>query len=296
MASSAAAPTVPEVSSMPPLPLNALITRSCNADCRFCVEKTRDDTKGRLDGGRVVAVVNDAIRRGLVGDVLLLGGEPLYHPDIEAMVRGLLRPPIITSNGTRLVRDRAFRERFARLPVKALNISLPHYDAVRRREVMGRHLFDNGELSEALSGLPFPVRVNCLLMKGYVDSLDEIEKMAAFCAGLGVRELKMGELTARDPGIHDFVAPEVVAFNRAHYVAVPVPDIARHLHRVGGTVAWRKFSGVDVLFNAAPNVAQRGGLDEDGNHYHYVLFNDGRIGFSWRRADGLADAIEPGIY
>ena len=241
----------------------------------------------RTDGAAAATFLNGAVADGLVQDILLLGGEPLHHPDIELLIGRLDMPPIVTTNASRLVTDTAFRRRFARLRLKALNISLPHHSEARRAEVMGVHLFDNGALAAALAELPFPVRINCLLLRGWIDDVAGVEAMARFGATLGAGELKAAELTATDTAAHDFVAPEVREFNRQHYVRIPDEGMAALAHREGGTHFWRLVDGVRVLFNAAPDVALPGGRDRDGGLYHRVLFNDGMLGNSWRRADGM---------
>lgn len=269
------------------LPLNVLLSKKCNADCGFCIEKTKINTPDTQSWQDFAHSINQLIDRGLVQDVLLLGGEPLYYRGLIDLVRALKLPPIITTNAHRLIHDRRFLVEFSALNIKALNISLAHYDEVKRAKVMGRFLFTNEALGNALRTLQFNKRVNTTLIQGYIDNLNEIKKMAHLCREIEIPELKVAELTGINPDIHDFVSPEVIAFNRTHYV--PIPDVEVHdmCHQQGGTYFWRTIAGVAVYFNAPPDKAMTGGKNLDGSHYHRVLFNDGLIGNSWRRDDGL---------
>jgi MoaA/NifB/PqqE/SkfB family radical SAM enzyme len=269
------------------LPLNVLLTKKCNADCRFCVEKTKEKTKNRLTWSDFAEAINTGIEHDAVSDVLLLGGEPLYFCGILELIKVLKIAPIITTNAHRLVSDRTFFDEFCNANIKALNISLPHYDEKKRSKIMGSLLFSNEEIKKVLRRLSFDVRINTLLVKDYINTLSEIEKMAEFCAEIGASELKVGELTARNPSIHDFIRDEVTIFNRDHYVEIPVPEFRDECHKNGGTLFWKKIAGVSVYFNSPPEKALSGGKDESGKYYHRVLFNDGYWGYSWRRDDGL---------
>lgn len=269
------------------LPLNVLLTKRCNANCMFCVEKTVEDTKDNLTWRDYTTIINQMIDEDMVTDVLLLGGEPLYVKGIIDLIHSLKKPPIITTNAHRLVHDKGFREEFSKLPIKAVNISLPHYDDNGRSELMGSYLFSNRALQEALQHLPFSLRVNTLLIKGYIDNVSEIERLANWCIEMGVTGLKVAELTARRPEIHDFIRNEVIEFNRDHYIPIPDPKLRETCYKEGGTVFWREISGCSVFFNAPPDKALSGGKDRTGNFYHRVLFNDGLLGYSWRRADHL---------
>lgn len=269
------------------LPLNVLLTKRCYASCRFCIEKTLLKTKDVRTWEDFAKDINHLIDLGMVTDILLLGGEPLYFEGILDLIKALKIPPIITTNGHRLVNDPKFLVAFSQLKIRALNISLSHYDESKRAELMQRHLFSNQDLKTALKKLPYAVRINTLLLKDYLDSKSEIEEMAAFCHDIGATELKVGEVTGRNPVIHDFIESEVVRFNGDHFVPIPVKKYFDLCHQEGGTYPWKEIHGVSVLFNAPPDIALAGGRAMDGTHYHRVLFNDGLLGYSWRREDGL---------
>lgn len=271
------------------LPLNVLLTKRCNASCKFCIEKTVLKTKDTRTWQDFATDINRMTDLGMVTDVLLLGGEPLYFEGILDLIKALKIPPIITTNGHRLVADPDFLEEFKHLNIRALNISLSHYDEAKRAELMQRDLFSNEELKQALKKLPFSLRINNLLLKGYIDSEVEVKKMARLCHELGVKELKVGETIGRNPEIHDFIENQVIQFNHDHYTPIPIPEIRNHCHQAGGTFLWKTIDGVSVFFNAPPDMALAGGKATDGSHYHRVLFNDGLLGYSWRREDGLVE-------
>lgn len=263
------------------LPLNVLLTKRCNAACVFCVEETKTNTPDRHSWQEFAAEINNLIEQGLVSDVLLLGGEPLYFRGILELVNALTIPPIITTNGHRLIHDSGFRSEFSKLKLRGLNFSLPHYAERQRTRLMGQLLATNQQLRETISQLPFPVRVNTLLLKNYIDSLTEVQVMAYFCQSIGAKELKVGEVTARNPAYHDFIQEQVVRFNSDHYVPIPDAQCWQECHKQGGTSFFADIDGVRVFFNAPPDYVDK------SKPYFRVLFNDGALGYTWRREDGL---------
>ncbi len=87
-----------------PAYLQFAITNLCNADCGFCgFARSQFDPKKRrsVTLGEALDVI-DIARRNHVGYLLFVGGEPLVHRDLRAMVRYSARQgirPMICTNG-----------------------------------------------------------------------------------------------------------------------------------------------------------------------------------------------------
>ncbi len=279
----------------PRLPLNVLLTKRCNYHCRFCIEDTNRVSEKGLDWENFVVPINELVEAELISDLLLLGGEPLYFPGIIQLIKSLKLKPIITTNGYRLIKDKVFLHDFLAVAqnIRALNISLPHYLEDKRAKLSGTgHSFSNEELIEMTRQLApnLRVRINTLLIRGYIDNLDEIGAMIALCERMGIEELKIGELTGRKSSIHGFIQPKTVQFNAENYISIPDEEYREKCHNEGGTIFWKQVGSVRVFFNAPPDIAMSGGKDANGNYYHRVLFEDGLIGFSWdREKDGVID-------
>lgn len=269
------------------LTLNVLLTKKCNADCHFCIEKTIENTKDSIDWKHFTKIINQLIKEELVSDVLLLGGEPLYFKGILNLIESLTLPPIVTTNGHRLIKDEIFLNKFNKLKIKALNISISHFDKQKRKELMNVKSFDNLDLKKTLKHIPFPLRINTLLIKNYIDSIDKIEEMAKFCKYVGAQELKVAELIGRNEKIHDFIHLDVIQFNSQNYVEIPDPLSREKCHLHGGSFLWKTIDNVKIFFNSPPDYSLSGGKDNEGNFYHRVLFNDGLLGYSWRRKDSV---------
>ena len=266
--------------------LNMLLSRVCNYDCAFCIEKTKEDTRDDSSLDTFLRKANHLIDSSLVDEVLLLGGEPLYYRGIAELIRGLHVKPIITTNGYRLL-DESFTRQIDLGRIKAMNISLPHHDHSKRQEVIRTPCLSDEELEKVVLNAGMPVRMNVVLMRDYIGTAGEIDMMIEFARALGITSIKFGELTGVDGSTHDFIDPEVLRFNQSQYCPIPIQEMREVCHEKGGTHFYKNIRGIDVFFNSAPDFALAGGRDKRGRYYHAVLFNDGKLGFSWRRQDGL---------
>lgn len=263
-----------------------LLTRNCNYDCTFCIEKTEENTRDNSSLEIFLKKANHLIDKSLVDEVLLLGGEPLYYKNIVEIIDGLHIQPIITTNGYRVLDD-SFYARLDFGKLKAMNISVPHYNWNKRKEIIRKPCLSNEELKEVVRRAKVPTRMNVVLMRDYIRSQDEIHKMIEFAQSVGINSIKFGELTGVNKSTHNFVKDSILKYNQSQYCPIPVKRMYDVCHELGGTHKYKTINRVEVLFNSAPDFALSGGKDKQGKYYHVVLFNDGMLGFSWRREDGL---------
>lgn len=273
------------------LPLNILVNRVCDASCPFCIENTNGSDRRNLDERVLMNSISSMFQRDMIQDILLLGGEPIHHPYIIEVIRNLPIPPIITTNAQRLTTDRFFLEEISRLSIRAINFSIPHHSQKIRQDIMKYRSFNNGQLRDTVGILnerDIPSRMNTVLLKSHTSSLKDIEEMISFREEMGFKEIKFRELIGHDEHIHDFINDDVLSFNKQEYTPVPVTELYQKYHEFGGSHLWKiTESGTSVFFNTPSDFAISGGFDKEGNRYHRILFNDGKIGYSWRRDDGI---------
>lgn len=90
-----------------PISINLDLTASCNFACPHCVDSSIINSGEQLRTGDILASIDLLSARGLRSVILLGGGEPCLHPELETVVahikaRGLQLG--IVTNGTRLDR------------------------------------------------------------------------------------------------------------------------------------------------------------------------------------------------
>ncbi len=91
-----------------PIDAQIIVTRRCNLQCGYCTEFDRSSPLVPLE---VLKDRIDALHRFGVAHITILGGEPLLHPQIAAVVRHAARHSVvtITTNG-KLLTEKVIRE------------------------------------------------------------------------------------------------------------------------------------------------------------------------------------------
>lgn len=172
--------------------LDVKITNRCNAGCSFCIER----------GGYAPdeKPVEDLIRSTVLlenyPNVLILGGEPLLYPYLEEYLQGI-RPHkeniYLTTNGILLGRITA--EMLSKY-LNGINISLHYFNLKGLAKLTGK-AYNSQMLLNAFqvfvkTGLP--VRINCNLVKGGVDSTRDTVEMITFAEKMGASAIRFSEL------------------------------------------------------------------------------------------------------
>lgn len=120
--------------------LQFAITNTCNARCSFCnfaVDRLPVDQHRRVTLEEACEAI-DIAARNHIGYLLFVGGEPLVHPDLTAMVRHATRRgirPMICSNGALLTEERIHD--LARAGLSSVILSIDAPEAARHEEHRG---------------------------------------------------------------------------------------------------------------------------------------------------------------
>lgn len=187
--------------------LDVKITNICNSSCAFCIERggySPEKQKGPVE------LALDTVSQADFPTVLILGGEPLMYPRLLQYLE-LIRPYkqkiYLTTNGTLLDNKYVNLEKLGKY-LDGINISIHHYleeknDMVLRGGTMNApagkpniHL-DFTVLKQAIKVLKAQnctVRINCNLVKGFIDSYRSAGKMMALADWLHADELRFSEL------------------------------------------------------------------------------------------------------
>lgn len=171
--------------------LNVKITNRCNAHCAFCIERMGYAPPEQEVGSliRATIVMSD------YPSVLILGGEPLLYSHLEEYLKGI-RPYkeniYLTTNGTLLEKNAEMLAEY----LDGVNISI-----LSPREDVNDRCFQTHICFEQLkAGIQIfqreriPVRINCNLLKGVMDTPEDVEEMIDFASSLGADHLRFSEL------------------------------------------------------------------------------------------------------
>lgn len=172
--------------------LDIKITNKCNAKCSFCIEKDGYAP----NAGTIDKLANATNYIEDYKDVLILGGEPLLCEDLDLYL-SLIKPCkeniYLTTNGSLLNKNKA--EMLSRY-LTAINISIHHYSEFLNDKVYGIHI-DFNDIKEAINVFNekgIRVRVNCNLIKGIMETKNEVDNMIEFAKMIKADSIRFNEL------------------------------------------------------------------------------------------------------
>ena len=187
------------IKSKPFFKLTIKLTDECNCSCSFCSNKNIRDF-GKLDFNKVEEVLRELNKTGYLARVGITGGEPMMYPDqVNRLVNLILSINNkinigITTNGLNL---KKFLEFDNVEKIEGIHISRHHYD-----DEINKKLFNNDNIatSEDIKYLQSKLKdkliinINTVLIKGYIDSTEEVKKMCDYIDTLGVRRIGLVSL------------------------------------------------------------------------------------------------------
>lgn len=171
--------------------LEVMLLPECNANCSWCVEKKGWHPIKRVDWK---SIADAAIDSGKT-NIILLGGEPTLYKDLQNIITYLYengKNVYLTTNGSMLTPEYIMSNL---KHLKGINISVHHYNVNKNKEITGILLPFNIDLSvDILKIGGTHVRFNCNLIKGYIDSKDEILECIRQFKALGADSIRFAEL------------------------------------------------------------------------------------------------------
>ena len=175
----------------PSLRLYIKVTDSCNANCKFCANGNCKDF-GNLDLESLEFVIRYLKENNRLHSIGLTGGEPMINPqklnDILNLIWKIDKniQVQISTNGLNL-REIANFDNPNNL--ESIHISRHHYDDSKNIEIFQTDTIATTEdimfLQDFLTNKKI-ININTLVMKGYIDNLEEIKKMLDYVGDTGV--------------------------------------------------------------------------------------------------------------
>jgi cyclic pyranopterin phosphate synthase len=206
--------------------LRVSLTDRCNFRCIYCMPAEGLPWLPRREILTYEEVLHLArIFVGLgIHTIRLTGGEPLMRQDVEVLIAGLVRLDAtldlsMTTNGFFLVEK---VQRLADAGLKRINVSLDSLRPERFERMVRR---DGQLVSKILAGIRLareaglnPIKLNCVIMRGYND--DEIADFARLGReqDLQVRFIEYMPLDAQGRWTMDTVVPGAEIHARVHAV------------------------------------------------------------------------------
>lgn len=182
-------------------------TTACNANCPFCISRMtpKDGVSEKL---QKINWINfrkacEMAKANQVNTVLITGkGEPLLFPNqITEFLKEMdkYKFPMIELQTNALVIGREAKKinpyfkKWKKLGLNTFVISVVHYKDEKNKNIYSPNE-DYINLAKAIKYLHekgFSVRLNCIMIKGFIDTIEEVLNMVTFCKDNNVEQLTL---------------------------------------------------------------------------------------------------------
>lgn len=196
-------------------------TLACNANCPFCIEKDsckNNEVSNDIYLSNLDKSLKELHSLGISPSVTITGGEPcLFKNRVIGILKTLKSNNVskfnLNTNGILLNNEILNCIKEVEMPY--MNISIHHYNLDKNKELFGGKSITLNQLKNIKKQLGATyydntrVRLQCVLMKGAIDSLDEIKKFLKFTKELGFDNVAFRGLSklkgiAIDDKLHNF--------------------------------------------------------------------------------------------
>lgn len=272
-------------------------TSVCNAKCPYCISrmtpnqgvsfKLEDVDWINFRKACRLAQINN------VSTVLITGkGEPLLYPERIGEFLKVMQEydfPLIEIQTNALVIGRDFKKyekhlkEWRKLGLNTIAISMVHYDMKKNKEIYtpDSDYIDLGEVVGKLHDLGYSVRFSCIMLKGFIDSVDEVVKLADYCKKLDVEQLTIRSVAvpdkAGDKEIYEWTKPKVLSKGS-------VIDISEYLNKNAVKLMTLDHGGIVYDYDGQ-NLCISDCLTikpDSEDLRQLIFFPDGHLRYDWR--------------
>ena len=242
----------------PYINLYVQMSYDCNLNCKFCCAKNNKNCAFNLY--KFKEVIQEVISKIELRKISFTGGEPLINSQLLLSSADYIKRvspntfTVVNTNGFRFPDFNAFKlNRFKQL-FDSIALSHHHYDNETNNEIFVGTAIDDEQIKKLSLG---NLHLSCNLIKGYIDSADEVIKYLEHAIDIGAKDV--GFVTLMDIG----------GYSSKHRVLFQDTGVLSD-DRFYRTQTWRNNSCCECY-----NLVY---MREDGEHIHFyarqVLDND----------------------
>lgn len=149
------------------------ITNVCNAKCKFCSNECNKNY-GKLDLENLKSILDKSVDK--ISRFSISGGETLLYPEELDKLLNLLQKYnkriTLNTNGSFLKENVDMLNKYDN--IESIQLSRHHYDDHKNNEVFGIDTISYADVKKLK--LKADLRINCLLIKGFIDSKEKVIK------------------------------------------------------------------------------------------------------------------------
>ena len=202
----------------PSVNLFVKVTNGCNAHCSFCSNAGAKGTSG-FDLKNLFLVIDELQKQQIIINRLnITGGEPSCVPErvkqiLRRMDEDAYQDIHVHLNTNGLLPQ---SQELMKLPRwDSISVSLHHYDTTKLSEIYATSIPESALNFEGIDMMK--VNASCNLIKGYIDSTEEAQRIMDFCIDKGLLRLGFVGLMP----VNDFSKNHFVALDELHLSNIP---------------------------------------------------------------------------
>lgn len=180
-----------EITRMPmKLNLYIKVTDLCNAKCEVCSNKGNEKS-GNIDLDKLKMVIKYLDDKGIINRIGITGGEPMLEINkLNNLLNAIFevkKDAMVTIN-TNGFRIKEILNLDSNRSIDGIHISRHHYNDDINNAFFGIETASNKDIEDFINKVDNKklLRLNCLLMKKYINSIDEVAKYLENAALLNV--------------------------------------------------------------------------------------------------------------
>lgn len=194
-------PGIPPRKIPPSVNIFAKVTAGCQAHCPFCSNAGTVPQRKPFNVEKLAEFVSELRENGIiVNKVNITGGEPSVVSDLVGSILDAFSADGLSGihlhlNTNGLSDESRSLMRHSRW--NSVSVSLHHYDRERLSELYGFHVTDEAMRFDGIDKLK--MNASCNLIRGYVDSAEQIRRMLNFAIEAGINRLGFVSLMKVNP-------------------------------------------------------------------------------------------------
>lgn len=166
------------------------ITDLCNGKCSVCSNKG-NEKKSEIDYEKLKYVIKYLDERHLINRISITGGEPFLDVDRLNKVLNVVyeaKPKALVTINTNGFNIKGCLKLDSLSKLYGIHISRHHYDDEMNNKFFGIKTASIKDIEDIISKVDNKklIRLNCLLMKSYINNIDEVQKYLEMVSKLNV--------------------------------------------------------------------------------------------------------------
>jgi len=265
------------------------VTDRCDADCPFCISKmTYRVNHNNFNWDKLEDAISYAEKKEIqIAKITGKWGEPLLVPE---RITGLLPhlqdfPEVeLQTNAKRFFCDRSRWSAWRQLGLSLVSISCVHWDSFKSKTIYDQ-IIDLKIVTDVLKGFGYKTRLNCLLIRGMIDSPYHVDKFIGKFPNVDqISFMPVG--TSRKSTTE--IGVKTYNYAREHSLSSEeVQEIVSYLKSTYGEASKTSYS---TTFRDGIYIADCLALPPTKDEYrHLIYFPDGTLRYSWEDPDSIID-------